>query len=135
MEKSKPVHIHIVCQKNKQTKNKKPVHSIRWTRGEPHVKGNLSIALGLGLLSPHHSLPTSLAMQSFTWITVIDYLAVSLSLYLCVTFRDHRRRRGLPYPPGPPPLPVIGNLLDFPKRSAWVAYQTMSKKYGRAISS
>jgi hypothetical protein len=74
-------------------------------------------------------------MQSFPWITVIDCLAASLFLYLFITFRDHRRRRGLSYPPGPPPLPVIGNLFDVPKRSAWVAYQAMSKQYGSATFS
>ena len=77
-----------------------------------------------------YSLLLHAAMQSFPWVTGIDCLAASLFLYLFVTFRDHRRRRGVPYPPGPPPLPVIGNILDVPKRSAWVAYQTMSKKYG-----
>ncbi|KAH9010317.1 cytochrome P450, partial [Lactarius pseudohatsudake] len=35
--------------------------------------------------------------------------------------------------PGPPPLPVIGNLLDVPKLSPWLAYANMSKKYGDVI--
>jgi len=64
-------------------------------------------------------------------ITAIDYLALSAFLYTLFAFRDHRRRRGFPYPPGPPSWPVIGNLLDVPKLSPWLAYANMSKKYGR----
>ncbi|KAF8498600.1 cytochrome P450 [Russula emetica] len=62
-------------------------------------------------------------------INIFDCLAISCFLYLLVVFRDHRRRRGLPYPPSPPPRPIIGNLLDFPKDTPWSAYAEMSKKY------
>src|SRR6267154_4008934 len=68
-------------------------------------------------------------MQSLL-ITVIDFLAVSLSLYLLFVYRDNRRRGGLPYPPGPPPRPIIGNILDIPKDTPWTAYVDMSRKYG-----
>src|SRR6266852_6221884 len=68
-------------------------------------------------------------MQSLL-INAIDCLAVSLFLYLLVVFRDHRRRGGLPYPPGPPPWPIIGNILDIPKDTPWTAYVDMSRKYG-----
>ena len=77
-------------------------------------------------------LPRPRIMHSFPWITVLDCLTALLSLHIFFAFHDHRKRRGLPYPPGPPPFPVIGNLLDVPKRSAWVAYQSMSKKHGTA---
>jgi hypothetical protein len=68
-------------------------------------------------------------------INVFDCLAISCFLYLLVVFRDYRRRRGLPYPPGPPPLPIIGNLLDVPgpKDLTWSAYAEMSKKHGMHI--
>src|SRR5712675_552189 len=68
-------------------------------------------------------------MQSFL-INAIDCLAISLFLYLLSVFRDHRRRGGLPYPPGPPPWPIIGNILDIPKDAPWIAYVDMSRKYG-----
>ncbi|KAH9021877.1 cytochrome P450 [Lactarius hengduanensis] len=68
-------------------------------------------------------------------VTVINCLALSTFFYILFAFRAHRRRRGFPYSraPGPPPLPVIGNLLDVPKLSPWLAYANMSKKYGDVI--
>jgi hypothetical protein len=71
--------------------------------------------------------------MQFFLINAVDALAISLFLYLLVVFSDHRRRGGLPYPPGPPPWPIIGNLLDAPKNAPWIAYSDMSKKYGRHI--
>ena len=64
-------------------------------------------------------------------VTGIDCLALSAFLYILFAFRDHRRRRGFPYPPGPPSWPFIGNFLDVPKLSPWLAYANMSKEYGR----
>ncbi|KAH9987430.1 CyP450 monooxygenase [Russula vinacea] len=66
-------------------------------------------------------------------ISTFDCFAISVFLYLLVVFRDHRRRGGLPYPPGPPRWPIIGNLPDVPKDSPWRAYADMSKKYGADI--
>ena len=71
--------------------------------------------------------------MQFFLINAVDILAVSLFLYLIVVFGDHRRRGGLPYPPGPPLWPIIGNLLDVPKNAPWIAYSKMSKKYGRHL--
>jgi hypothetical protein len=68
-------------------------------------------------------------MQSLL-INAIDCLVISLFLYLLFAFRDRRRRGGLSYPPGPPPWPIIGNLLDVPKDAPWNAYVDMSRKYG-----
>jgi hypothetical protein len=71
--------------------------------------------------------------MQFFLINAVDALAISLFVYLLVVFNDNRRRGGLPYPPGPPPWPIIGNLLDVPKKAPWIAYSDMSKKYGRHI--
>ena len=40
------------------------------------------------------------------------------------------RARGHPLPPGPRPLPIIGNLLDVPQKSPWLRYHEWSKTYG-----
>jgi hypothetical protein len=66
-----------------------------------------------------------------SFINTIDCLAFSLLLYLFFSLRDNRRRRGIPYPPGPLSLPIIGNILDVPKEESWITYADMSKKYGR----
>ena len=80
------------------------------------------------------SQPATPAMQLLLgFINVFDCLAISCFLYLLVVFCDRRRRRVLPYPPGPPSRPIIGNLLDFPKDMPWSAYAEMSKKYGMPI--
>ena len=33
-------------------------------------------------------------------------------------------------PPGPPGLPLIGNLTQIPKTEQWVWFYILSKKYG-----
>lgn len=71
--------------------------------------------------------------MQFFLINAVDALAISLFLYLLVIISDHRRRGGIPYPPGPPSRPIIGNLLDVPKNAPWIAYSDMSKKYGRHL--
>ena len=66
---------------------------------------------------------------------LINALAFSLFLYLLAIFRSYKRRRGLPYPPGPPSRPIIGNLLDIPKDTPWTVYADISKKYGTRVYS
>ncbi|KAF8266319.1 cytochrome P450 [Lactarius quietus] len=69
----------------------------------------------------------------FSLMRIID---VSVLLSFLIAWRalhSYRRRRGLPYPPGPPGWPVIGNLLDVPPTSTWLAYTGFSKKYGQIV--
>ncbi|KAI0273085.1 cytochrome P450 [Russula aff. rugulosa BPL654] len=68
------------------------------------------------------------------WPMVVDFLIVLSFICTLQAFRDYRRRRGLPYPPGPRPLPIIGNLLDIPMESSWLAYSQLAKKYGDVMS-
>ncbi|KAI0264159.1 cytochrome P450 [Gloeopeniophorella convolvens] len=71
-------------------------------------------------------------MPSFA--LVFDFFALLLCLVVVQAIRDRRRRQGLPYPPGPSPLPLIGNMLDIPKKFSWLTYAEMGKKYGDVLS-
>ena len=67
-------------------------------------------------------------------LSIINFFAF-LSFFLVLrAIRDYRRRRGLNYPPGPRPLPIIGNLLHIPKEHSWLAYAQFSKIYGTSVS-
>jgi len=65
---------------------------------------------------------------------LVDLFAVLLFLATIRTIRDYQRRGGLPYPPGPRPLPIIGNLLDIPKEFSWLAYTRFSKTHGDILA-
>ena len=69
-------------------------------------------------------------MPSISPTSALDILVLVSSLVAFFAFRDYQRRRGLPYPPGPRPLPVIGNLIDIPREFSWLKYTQLSKKYG-----
>ena len=63
-------------------------------------------------------------------------IAIGLVFFICVELLRRRRirklanPRNLPYPPGPKPLPIVGNIFDL--TSDMSAYQQMAKKYGKS---
>lgn len=56
------------------------------------------------------------------------YVAVCYILYIVYT-RVVSSRNRLPYPPGPPGLPVIG-LTKVPEEPSWITYRDWSEQYG-----
>ncbi|KAI0326117.1 cytochrome P450, partial [Cubamyces sp. BRFM 1775] len=36
-------------------------------------------------------------------------------------------------PPGPPGLPLLGNVYDIPRPTPWVTYRDLAAKYGDVI--
>jgi hypothetical protein len=42
-------------------------------------------------------------------------------------------RSSLPYPPGPRPLPFLGNVFDWPWESGWLKFAEWSKLYGKCL--
>ncbi len=62
--------------------------------------------------------------------------ALFLSFCLLFVFGIESRRRAarkLPLPPGPPPLPLLGNILDVPKSICAEEYNALNVKYGKTV--
>ena len=109
--------------------------------------------LSMGLIPPlyfnmphygHHISP-----HDHLWVSHIEYaramssttsiILISTIVGLCVLWRVWHRGSGmrsgnLPLPPGPTPMPIIGNLLDIPTSHAWLKVKEWSKIYGRFSS-
>ena len=66
--------------------------------------------------------------QSGIW-----YIALAAILFI-VLRRTLKKHGTLPLPPGPPPLPIIGNALDIPTHDAPTKFREMSAKYGKSGS-
>ena len=58
---------------------------------------------------------------------VVTFLA---ALYVRTLVSWSRRTRGLPLPPGPKPLPFIGNMFDMPTSKMCEGYRDLTDKYG-----
>ena len=70
-------------------------------------------------------------MPALSLVLTIDILVLVSSIAAFLAIRDYQKRQGLPYPPGPRSLPLIGNLFDIPKEFSWLTYARLSKKYGK----
>ena len=73
--------------------------------------------------------------------TALSSLALGIALFLIqlslILVYLHRkssqfttRSAGRSLPPGPPGIPILGNLFDLPKRSPWLGYRGLSRRYG-----
>jgi hypothetical protein len=69
-------------------------------------------------------------MPSIFLRSPLDILLVLFSIAASLAIRVYQRRGRLPYPPGPRPLPLVGNLFDIPKELSWLSYVQLSKKHG-----
>jgi len=62
--------------------------------------------------------------------------ALSAVAYGLVSWWSHKKRNpgGLPLPPGPKPLPVVGNVLGLKIDEPWVTYTHWGATYGKGLT-
>ncbi|KAI0057801.1 cytochrome P450 [Artomyces pyxidatus] len=72
--------------------------------------------------------------MTYTVTIVIDLSALALFFLLLSLLESQRKRKGLRYPPGPFPLPIVGNLFDIPSERSWLVYTEWGKTYGDITS-
>ena len=65
------------------------------------------------------------------------FLYLVFAAVVAVALRRMKRHggRALPLPPGPPRLPIIGNIFDIPKHDAHEKFRAMCAKYGTSLLS
>ncbi|KAH7889232.1 cytochrome P450 [Phlebopus sp. FC_14] len=56
--------------------------------------------------------------------------ALVLAGILVYWFRERSKGSQVPLPPGPPSLPILGNVLDIPPTEPWITYKQWGAKYG-----
>jgi hypothetical protein len=77
-----------------------------------------------------------LMTENLSFYHVCAFLAIVFCAYSTVRrWRAHRlaNPRGLPYPPGPKPFPIVGNMFDIARDNQSAAYQKLADEYGEVI--
>lgn len=69
-------------------------------------------------------------MEPSTSIAIVVLVAVFV-MAINRQRNDRRNPKRLPHPPGPKPLPVLGNFLDIPRNFVSGPYQKMAKEHGK----
>ncbi|ESK84364.1 cytochrome p450 [Moniliophthora roreri MCA 2997] len=60
-------------------------------------------------------------------------IALSALFAAFIAWKVSRKRISTPLPPGPKPLPIIGNALDMPKDYPWRTFAEWCKQYGNLV--
>ena len=66
----------------------------------------------------------------FLGFAIASFLALVAFLGLWQSKRGRGSPVNNPLPPGPPPLPILGNILDVDKNEPWKSFTNLGKTYG-----
>ncbi|KAF2683813.1 cytochrome P450 [Lentithecium fluviatile CBS 122367] len=61
------------------------------------------------------------------------YSGLFIALLSLYAIRLYAKKSSLPLPPGPPALPIIGNVHQAPKSHPWLQYHAWGKTYGPVV--
>ena len=75
-----------------------------------------------------HSHTAELRPGNMLNLFFLDVTATSLLLWIIYKVAGKRRRER--FPPGPKPLPFVGNLFDVPHEQEWVTYGRWNDTWG-----
>jgi len=104
-------------------------HDITRKHTDMHIRCVVCLASAI----PHFPLASTFSSTPLfmgSLMIILDLLVLISFLATFFAIREYQRRGGLPYPPGPRPLPFIGNFFDIPKDFSWLSYTQLSKKHG-----
>jgi hypothetical protein len=65
--------------------------------------------------------------QPLVWFLAIG----GITSIAFAVLRGRRNTRGLPLPPGPKGLPLLGNIFQIPSEKPWKVYNEWGKVYGK----
>ncbi|KAI0676609.1 CyP450 monooxygenase [Trametes maxima] len=65
-------------------------------------------------------------------LSTSTFIALATVVFLVWKYTKSSARR-LPLPPGPRPLPIVGNVLDVPTKSMEIQYGELCRKYGDLV--
>lgn len=62
-------------------------------------------------------------------VHIVPFACAAWLFYILATHLQQSTNKKT-YPPGPPGLPLIGNVLSMPNEFDWIRYQELGKAYG-----
>ena len=65
-----------------------------------------------------------------SYLSFLDVLFIFIGVYYVKNYLSSKNRLRI-IPPGPRPLPVIGNLLDMPTSHEWLRFAEWGHSYGQ----